>query len=344
MADNPHPEAVSIVLKTWNAPRHVRLCLEYLLENTPGKFELIIIDNGSHEALVETLSELAEVDSRIRLIQNNRNLGPGTANRQGFQAASHRLVCLMDSDVLVPHGWLERLVEDMLGNPAVKILSPLKHEEGIAYPFGEQRADSRQVWFEVKRQHKHLSPLQQFLKFAHGLRLEQFDQRIRAANPGGIDIISAPPDFLGTSCVLLDGEFVKEAGGIASQQFKGYGSEDVDLCWRIGQAGGLVAKTHSVYVHHFHGSSLEDNRLDRLSALVLANQVLYEEWKTRLLELSMEIARQGENLLSDYLESHFIFHQLAHNTSFLHDLRRLVEEAGIPVHVPEELVWRNPQA
>jgi GT2 family glycosyltransferase len=333
-------ESASIILKTWNAPRHVRLCLEYLLKNTTGEFELIIVDNGSREKLVEALSQLAESDSRIQLIHNERNMGPGHANRQGFQAARHRLVCLMDSDVLAPHGWLEKLAAEMLGNPAIKMLSPLKHEEEVVYPFDSQGKDSRKAWFETRRQFKELSPWQQFLKFSQGNNLEEFDKLVRLANPGQVEVITAPPDFLGTSCVLLDRDFVKEAGGVADRDFQSYGSEDVDLCWRIGQAGGLVAKSRAVYVHHFHGASLDDNRLDRRSALVLANQILYEKWRVRLLELVLGKARQESTQLLDYLESHFIFHQLAENTAFLHDLRQAIEQAGISVEVPKELIWR----
>ena len=343
MTENTPPQnTVSIIFKTWNASKHVKLCLEHLLKNTAGEFELIIVDNASQEALVDYLSQKAESDSRVRLIQNDRNLGPGYANRQGFQVASRPLVCLMDSDVLVPPGWLGRLVSELQANPAVKMLSPMKHEESVVYPFGDEFKDSRQVWFETKRQFKHLSPSQQFLKFSQDHSLEEFEQVIRYANPGGLESISAPPDFLGTSCVLLEAGFLKEVGGIADPRFKSYGSEDVDLCWRIGEAGGLVAKTRSVYVHHFHGASLEDNRLDRRSALSLANQILYEKWKRRLLELALIKARQGERMLEDYLENHFIFHQLAQSTSFIHDLRDSLEAAGIHARVPDELIWRNP--
>jgi GT2 family glycosyltransferase len=334
-------EAVSIILKTWNAPRHVKLCLETLLKNTPGGFELIIVDNGSREKLVETLFLLAESDSRIQLIQNQRNLGPGFANQQGFQAAAQRLVCLMDSDVLVPSGWLERLVAEMSANPAIKMLSPLKHEESIAYPFGQAWTDSRQAWFEIKRQNKDLPPRQQFLKFSQGNNLEGFDELVRRANPGPAQFISAPPDFLGTSCALLDGDFINKVGGIADPTFQGYGSEDVDLCWRVGEAGGLVAKSRAVYVHHFHGASLEDNRLDRDSALVLANQILYEKWKERLLELALEKAGSGSQALETYLEDHFIFQRLAQNTAFLYDLRAALERAGIDTPVPAEIIWRS---
>jgi O-antigen biosynthesis protein len=332
---------VSILLKTWNAYKHVKLCLDTLLKNTSEEFELIIVDNGSHERLVESLSHAADADTRIHLILNNSNMGPGFANRQGFQIASNRMICLLDSDVLVPPGWLGKLVNDMLENPSIKMLAPLKHEENSFYPFDREKQNSRQVWFETKRQYRNLSPQQQFLKFSQGQNLAQFDALMRAANPGGIEYLLAPPDFLGTSCVLLDGRFIEGIGGIADPEFRGYGSEDVDLCWRIGEAGGQVAKTRSVYVHHFHGSSLEDNQLDRYNLLAVANQILYEKWKGRLLELALGKARRGERALEDYLETHFIFHQLAQNTSFLYDLNQALIKAGVKVNLPAEIIWRS---
>jgi glycosyltransferase involved in cell wall biosynthesis len=189
--------AVSIILKTWNAARHVKLCLENLLNNTDGEFEVIVVDNGSQEKLLDYLRQKAEENPRVKLIQNTRNLGPGFANRQGFQVASYRLVCLLDSDVLVPPGWLNRLANELLANPAIKILSPMKHEEGIAYPFCAEKENSRQVWYKTKRQYKHLSPFQQFLKFSQGHSLEQFDQLIRNANPGGGGVYRSSTGFPG---------------------------------------------------------------------------------------------------------------------------------------------------
>lgn len=334
-------EAVSIIMKTWNAARHVRLCLAFLLKNTDSPFELIIVDNGSREKLVFDLFQLAGADSRVQLIQNERNMGPGFANRQGMEVAAHRLVCLMDSDVLVPSGWLGKLVAGMTSYPGIKMIAPLKHEEGNIYPFREVQQDSREVWFEIKRQTKNLSPYNQFLKYSHGYSLDEFSELMLSANPGEVETIASPPDFLGTSCVLLDREFVAAVGGVADPVFRAYGSEDVDLCWRIGSAGGLVAKSHAVYAHHFHGASLSDNRLERNSALVYANQILYGKWRERLLELALGNAGQGSSRLADYLERHFIFHQLAQNTAFLHDLRQALEQDEINIDLPQEIIWRS---
>ena len=110
--------SVSIIMKVWNALAHVRLCLKTLLHNTDGPFELIVIDNGSQPEVVEFLRGVADSDPRVRLIENPTNIGPAQANRQGVALARHGLICLIDSDVLVPHGWLGGWLPSSSGAPA----------------------------------------------------------------------------------------------------------------------------------------------------------------------------------------------------------------------------------
>jgi GT2 family glycosyltransferase len=337
-------EAVSIILKVWNAPRHVKLCLESLLQNTTSPFELILVDNGSKPKLHQWLVELAKNDSRIRLIRNEANQGPGFANRQGAAQARQGRLCLMDSDVLVPPGWLERLLADFATIPGLIILSPIQPEEAAAYPFESELPNSRQVWFEVKRQTPHAHPLEQLAVYTRGLSLADFEIEMRKANPAGVRLTTAPPDFVSSACMLVDREFIMQAGGIADPAFRGYGSEDVDLCWRVGAAGGKVGKTGSVYVHHFLGASLEANSLDRATALEQANNLLYEKWKEHLLSLVAQHATGGTDGLTAYLEQHFIFSALGRSTPFIDDLRLALHDPDIPDDIewrPEMTKWKS---
>jgi GT2 family glycosyltransferase len=332
-------QAVSIIMKVWNASRHVRLCLETLLEHTTHPYELIIIDNGSKPRLREYLRQQADLHPHLRVVENERNLGPGAANRQGAAMARYPLLCLLDSDVLVPTAWLGRLVEDFVSSPAVKLLAPLQPEEGVSYPFPTDLEDSRQAWYQVERDYPQHGPLEQFQVYSHGLNINQFEAAVLQRHPRQILRLDAPPDFASSCCMLVDPAFAGQVGGIADPRFQGYGSEDIDLCWRVGQAGGVVAKTSSVYVHHFQGSSLEDNQLDRRLALGRANWLLYSLWKDRLLELVVKAVRvQGQDPLA-YLEQHFIYPALVRSTPFLDDVRAAL---GDPT-LPDDLIWRPPR-
>ncbi len=326
-------EFVSIILKVWNAGAHVRLCLKTLLQHTEGPFELIVVDNGSRPEIVQFLRATAAGDPRVRLIENHTNLGPGHANRQGAAAAKGRTLCLMDSDVLVPHGWLARLVAEFKRQPAVKLLAPLNYHQTLSHPFGPE--DSAAAWFRVKAEQPRLSPLRQFYAYSGGLTIDEFDELMCSTHAGGLPPQACPPAFIGTCCALLDADFVAAAGGVADPRFAGYGSEDVDLCWRIGARGGQIARTAAVYVHHFHHASLVDNAVDPDAALRQANRILYAKWKPALLDLCRrEVAAGGA--LCNYLSAYFIFQPLSRHTSFVADLRAATGCADIP----DEIVWK----
>lgn len=326
-------ESVSIIMKVWNAQEHVRLCLKTLLQHTDDPFELIVIDNGSKPEVVQFLRAAANGDPRIRLVENPTNLGPGHANRQGVALAKSRTICLIDSDVLVPHYWLVRLVAEFEKHPDVKLLAPLNYHQTLSHPFGAD--NSTAAWFKTKKEQPHLSPLRQFHFYSGGLSIDEFDELMCSTHARDLAVYACPPMFVGTSCALLDADFVAAAGGVADPRFARYGSEDVDLCWRIGEQGGVIARTSTVYVHHFHNSSLIDNAVDPESALRKANQILYVKWKPELIGLvQAELARGGS--LRDYLSAHFIFQPLSHHTSFVADLRAATQRADIP----DQIVWK----
>ncbi len=326
-------ELVSIIMKVWNARAHVRLCLRTLLQHTDGPFELIVVDNGSQPEVVQFLRATASGDPRIRLIENLTNVEPGRANRQGVAVATGRMICLMDSDVLVPHHWLARLVAEFERHPDVKLLAPLNYHQTLSHPLGPD--NSAAAWFSVKAEQPRLSPLRQFHAYSGGLSIDEFDELMCSTHAQGLVSQTCPPAFIGTCCALLDADFVAAAGGVADPQFVGYGSEDADLCWRIGEQGGQIARTAAVYVHHFHHTSLIDNAMDGDAALRRANQILYAKWKSKLIGMAhAEMARGGS--LRDYLSAYFIFQPLSRHTTFVADLRATTGCADIP----DDIVWK----
>jgi GT2 family glycosyltransferase len=326
-------QPVSIIMKVWNALPHVRLCMQTLLRSTDGPFELIVIDNGSRSATVDFVRGAARDDPRVRLIENQTNVGPGQANRQGAALAQHKLICLIDSDVLVPSGWLSRLVTEFERRPGVKLLAPLNYHQALSHPFGPE--NSAATWFRTRKENERSSPLRQFHAYSGGLSIEEFDELMCSTHGGELVGMTCPPDFIGTCCALLDADFVAAAGGIADPRFAGYGSEDVDLCWRIGAQGGQVARTAAVYVHHFHNSSVIDNEIDPEAELRTANHILYAKWRPVLIGLAQTETQRGGSL-REYLSTHFIFQPLARHTSFIADLRAATGRGDIP----DQVTWQ----
>jgi len=108
-AEVPAPHASIVVVAVDGLP-FTRLCLESVLEHTKAPpFELIVVDNGSIDGTSAYLERLVEHDPRVRLLRNEENRGFAAGANQGLAAARGTVLVLLNNDVVVPPGWLERL-------------------------------------------------------------------------------------------------------------------------------------------------------------------------------------------------------------------------------------------
>jgi len=99
------PPPISVVLITHNRLDQTRACLESLRRHT-GRFELIVVDNASHDGTPEYIRR-AFPDAQV--IRNTQNFGVAIARNQGIRAASYEQIVLLDNDITVSAGWLDDL-------------------------------------------------------------------------------------------------------------------------------------------------------------------------------------------------------------------------------------------
>jgi dolichyl-phosphate beta-glucosyltransferase len=97
---------LSVVVPAYNEERGIAATVETLcewLEQRPGTFELLVVDNASEDATVERLEPLVDGE-RVRLLRNNRNRGKGYSLRRGMLEARGelRLHCDADCGVCLP--------------------------------------------------------------------------------------------------------------------------------------------------------------------------------------------------------------------------------------------------
>jgi GT2 family glycosyltransferase len=113
---------ISIVIVTWNGKKYALECLDSLraLKRT-FTMEIIVVDNASTDGTPEAIREQFP---EVRLFQNEANLGFAKANNVGIAASSGQYVCLVNSDVVIPTGCLEKMVAFLKANPDVGILGP----------------------------------------------------------------------------------------------------------------------------------------------------------------------------------------------------------------------------
>lgn len=92
---------VSVILPVYNAGPYVAPAIESILAQTHEALELIVVDDGSTDGCLESVSALS--DPRVRLIRQT-NRGKSAAMNVGLNAAAGAFYAIQDADdVSAPH-------------------------------------------------------------------------------------------------------------------------------------------------------------------------------------------------------------------------------------------------
>lgn len=80
-----------------------------------------MVDNGSSDGSCYAVENQFP---QVKLIKNEENIGFARANNIGIRASTGRYICLINSDVIVLEGCIEKLIELMDANPSAGISGP----------------------------------------------------------------------------------------------------------------------------------------------------------------------------------------------------------------------------
>ena len=111
---------VTVLMAVFNGEKYLREAIDSVLTQTFGDFELLIVNDGSTDgsrAIVESYG-----DSRIRLIDNETNLGLARSLNRGLAVARGRYVARLDADDVSEPERLARQAEFMERHPDVVLL------------------------------------------------------------------------------------------------------------------------------------------------------------------------------------------------------------------------------
>ena len=226
----------AVVILNWNTKQYLRRFLPGLLKSLEGlDAGAVVADNASSDGSVRMMEE--EFPS-VRLIPLKENYGfTGGYNRALAEVEAEYFV-LLNSDVEVPEGWLEPLVEWMDSHPECGACGPklLRFEErdtfeyagaagGLIDRFGYPFCRGRVMkWYEKD----------------HG----QYDK---------------PEDVMWVSgaAMMIRSRLWRELGGLDGRFFAHM--EEIDLCWRLQLEGYRVTTVPSSYIYHIGGGTLPND-------------------------------------------------------------------------------------
>lgn len=210
--------SISVIIPTFNRPRHLRACLESLksLRYPTDRFEIIIVDDGSREpmkAIADTF-----VDSLpVRAIAQ-ANSGPAIARNLGLEAATGELIAFTDDDCKPHREWLEELAKGFRNHPTAAL--------------GGRVVNARP-------RNLYSSASQQLVDYLY--------QYYRPQETGR--------GFFTSNNLAFPADRLRSIGGF-SANFPGAGAEDRELCERWAREGGRMIYLPAARVDHWHQLSL----------------------------------------------------------------------------------------
>ncbi len=101
-------QSVCVTIVTYNSREFIEACLHSVFRQNYHPLEVVVVDNASTDGTHEVLEPF---EDRALVIYNQQNWGFAAAQNQAIQASSSDWALVLNPDVLLRDGFIERLVE-----------------------------------------------------------------------------------------------------------------------------------------------------------------------------------------------------------------------------------------
>lgn len=109
-------DLVSVIMPSYRCERFLEKSIRSVQEQTYTNWELLFVDDYSEDRTVEVVLALMQVDDRIKLFQNDKNLGAAVSRNKALREAKGRWIAFLDSDDLWEPTKLEKQIHFMEAN------------------------------------------------------------------------------------------------------------------------------------------------------------------------------------------------------------------------------------
>lgn len=112
--DSQGGTAVSVLIPAYNEAKTIGVVLEKVLGLGAIIGEIIVVDDGSTDKTVNTVESFTDVESKVRLLKQDRNQGKTAAIARAIQTARCAAIVIQDADLEYDPADLPRLVTPIL--------------------------------------------------------------------------------------------------------------------------------------------------------------------------------------------------------------------------------------
>lgn len=230
---------LSIIIVNYNTCQLLDDCLASLqaADTPPGGFEVIVVDNASHDDSVQMVRQKYP---SVKCVASPENLGFSAGNNRGLAEADGDFVLFLNSDTQVAADALTRPLAYLTDHPNVGALTVR-----LVYPDGRRDPDNHRGFPTPWNAFCHFSGLSQL--FPHDPCFNgYFQSYANFSQTHTVDVIAG-------SYMLMPMMLCLELGCWDEDYF--FYGEDIDFCYRIRQAGYDIVYYPHVEVLHYKGAS-----------------------------------------------------------------------------------------
>ena len=200
-----------------------RRCLDLVLAELPPGCELIVVDDASTD---DTAALLGCYSDAIQVVSLPQNLGYAGACNAGAASASHGLLLFLNNDTEPCAGWLASILRYARLHPraaviGAKLLDPIGRVQHAGVTIGQDG-------------------------YPHNLYAGLPGDHPAANRSRALQAVTG-------ACMLVRRAAFESVGGFDPEYLNSL--EDVDLCMRIGRAGGEVHYCHEAQLIHLESAS-----------------------------------------------------------------------------------------
>lgn len=210
----------SVIVPVYNGAAVIGRCLDALASQTvvSDQFEIIVVDDGSHDGTAERVECWAAQHRATQLtLVRQAQAGPAAARNRGADIAQAPLLLFTDADCQPTAGWVEALLAGFAlpNQPAGLMGAYVSRQRSLAARFAQ-------------------------------LEFEDRYQRMARADP---------VDFVATYSAAFRRDVFMAEGGFDTRYIQ---NEDVEFSYRLSEAGYRIDFVPEAQVYHWHTRTWPD--------------------------------------------------------------------------------------
>lgn len=228
---------LSVIIVNYNHKYFPRMAVEALEKSKVNfPFEIIVVDNASHDEESMGFLETAHAEKRITLIKSPQNVGFGRGNNLGVEHAKGKYIFFHNPDVTVLEDSLQKMVDYFEHHHDIGILGPK-----LMYSSGKIQESCRRnmTWGDLIFKRTFLGKLPFFKHRVKKYLMEDFDHN----KIQDVDLITG-------AAIMMPKTVYDKVGGFDPRYF--LFMEDFDLCRMVKKAGFRVVYYPDSTMMHYH--------------------------------------------------------------------------------------------